>query len=97
MVVFGAGTEARFLRGDSNGDRKIQLSDAVHVLGYLFLGTGAPACLDAADGNDDGRLELTDAIYVLSYLFLGGLPPPAPFPNAGTDPTADDLGCHGSG
>ena len=29
----------------------------------------------------------------LFHLYLGGSPPPAPFPNAGFDPTPDPLRC----
>lgn len=95
--VPGVITELLAAAGDVDGDGKVQLSDAVHILAYLFLGTERAECLDAADGNDDGRLQLTDAIYLLSYLFLGGRSPPPPFPAAGRDPTEDDLGCRGSG
>ena len=32
--------------------------------------------------------------YVLTFLFSAGTPPPAPYPNCGLDPTADQLGCN---
>src|SRR5262249_55673870 len=61
---------------------------------YLFLGNSDPYCFDALDADDDGNLNLTDAISVLGYLFLGGkYAIPAPFPDAGVDPTPDDLTC----
>jgi hypothetical protein len=82
-----------FVRGDSNGDGAVNLSDAVTTLSYLFRGTGSPACFDAADADDDGALAITDAIYTLAGLFGGGKQPPAPFPGAGEDPTPDALGC----
>ena len=71
----------------------VTLTDAVRVLGRLFLGDDPLPCEDAADGNDDGSLDITDAIYVLSHLFLGGPEPPPPFAEAGTDPTPDGLTC----
>jgi CD109 antigen len=85
-----------FVRGDSNDDAIVNLSDAVAALGFLFLGNwqGArPFCEDAADSNDDGRLNITDSILTLQYLFLGGPAPRAPYPDAGEDPTADELRC----
>jgi hypothetical protein len=85
--------QATFIRGDANGDRKLDLSDPVSVLNHLFLGGPAPPCTDAADGNDDGRLNLADAVYVLAHLFLGGPDPTAPFPEPGDDPTPDLLPC----
>jgi RNA polymerase sigma-70 factor (ECF subfamily) len=84
----------RFVRGDANADANVDLSDAVSTLGYLFLGNGAPACLDAADTDDSGKVEITDAIFLLGALFLGTNTIPAPYPSCGLDPTAqDELGC----
>ena len=82
-----------FVRGDSNGDAKLDISDAQHTLGYLFLGAAAPACFDAADANDDGRIDVSDAIAILDLLFLGRTALPLPYPAAGGDPTPDSMGC----
>jgi hypothetical protein len=96
-VVFGRGNgteRSRFRRGAVRGDERVVLSDAVNLLGHLFLGAATPPCLDAADADDSGALAITDAIRILGYLFLGGAEPPAPGPTScGTDPTADGLGC----
>jgi PKD repeat protein len=81
-----------FRRGDANADGKVDISDAIAILGYLFGGGDGPACLDAADANDDGKVDISDAIYLLAHLFLGGPAPPAPGPIAcGGDPTDDNL------
>ncbi|MBI4604847.1 MAG: hypothetical protein HY721_23030 [Planctomycetes bacterium] len=89
-----------FHRGDADSNAQLQLTDAIRILGYLFLGAVAPACLDAADADDNGQLQLTDAIKILGYLFLGQAAPAPPGPPGspcGEDPTpADagaDLGC----
>ena len=83
-----------FVRGDSNGDSMVDISDAVATLNYLFVGEGHTIpCEDAADVNDDGALNITDPVYVLSYLFQGGLPPREPFPEEGVDETGDRLRC----
>lgn len=86
--------EPTFRRGDADGDGQLNITDAVLTLGFLFLGTRTPSCLDAADADDDGHVMLTDAVYLLSYLFNAGppLPPPAS-PSCGIDPTADALDC----
>ncbi|MBI4602912.1 MAG: hypothetical protein HY721_13220 [Planctomycetes bacterium] len=84
---------ARFLRGDATGDAKLDISDAVAILGYLFLGRPAGSCMDALDSDDTGKVEITDAIFLLSFLFSGGAQPPAPHPEPGGDPTGDPLDC----
>jgi hypothetical protein len=66
-----------FIRGDANGDGRVEISDPVAVMGKLFLGNPTPLCQDGADADDDGVLSVTDLIYLLSHLFLGGLAPPA--------------------
>ena len=81
-----------FVRGDANGDGSVNLSDPITILGYLFLG-GALDCLDAGDADDDGKLSITDAIVLLNHLFRGGLPPASPYPELGSDSTADGLDC----
>jgi hypothetical protein len=88
-----AGT-ALFVRGDADLDGMVGLTDAIRILGFLFQGGTAP-CLDAADVDDSGQVDITDAIRLLNYLFLGDEPPPPPFPEAGPDPTEDELDCAG--
>lgn len=85
--------EAPFRRADASADGRVDISDVVLVLGFLFQGQEAPSCVDTADGNDDGRVNIADAVAIISSLFLGGDPLPAPGPGCGVDPTLDGLGC----
>jgi hypothetical protein len=72
----------------------VHITDAIALLGHLFLGEEAPSCLDAADADDSGQLDLADAIGLLGYLFRGTAAPPEPGPDScGRDPTEDELGC----
>jgi hypothetical protein len=81
-----------FRRGDADGNGKLELTDAVVVLGSLFQGAGSLPCPDAADADDDGSLVLTDPIRVLTHLFQGGALLPSPGLEAcGPDPSADGL------
>jgi len=82
-----------FVRGDSSGDRTVDLSDAVFTLGYLFLGSQAPSCLESCDANDDGIINVTDPIHLLQFLFLGAAELPPPFPECGGDGDAAGPGC----
>ncbi len=87
-----------FRRGDPTDSGGADLSDAVAVFNYLFLGGATPGCLEAADANNSGEIDLTDGIAILNFLFLGGVPPPSPGHEAcGPDPdepgSPGDRGC----
>ena len=84
---------AQFIRGDTNCDGTLDISDAINTLNVLFLGTGLICCEDAADTNDDGTADISDPVASLNYLFLGAIPPADPFPLCGPDPTPDGEGC----
>ncbi len=85
--------EIPFIRGDANRDQGVDLSDALAILGDLFLGVSL-SCQDSADSNDDGKVDISDAIFALQYLFIDSeFEPPPPFPDEGGDPTDDRLGC----
>ena len=83
-----------FIRGDANGDLKLDISDALTVFDVLFLGKGKIPCDDAADSNDDGKLDITDGIKILGFLFTGDKLPPGTKPGQPqTDDTPDKLDC----
>ena len=88
------GREQSFRRGNVNGDGLVDISDALSLLGCLFIrGQPCPECDDAADANDSGRIDVSDSVYILLYLFVGGSPPPPPALCCGADPTDDGLDC----
>jgi len=68
---------------DSNGDGGRDISDAIRIIGHLFLGDPPPVAycdgvniaFTNGDCNGDGNIDLSDGIRMLSWLF-GGLPPP---------------------
>ena len=93
-VVFSL-VEPRFLRGDSNRDGGIEISDPVFLLSGLFQEQRVDNCSAASDANADSRVDMSDAVYLLAHLFLGGPSPPAPFPDCGLDPAGatDSLPC----
>jgi hypothetical protein len=85
------GGGAQFRRGDADGSGKLDLTDAIFTLQFLFMGGKAPDCKDAADTDDSGKLDLTDAIASLQFQFMGGAAPAAPGPTTcGPDPSAGD-------
>ena len=82
-----------FVRGDSNGDQKLNVTDPIRTLGWLFVGLERPACYDAADADDSGAIDIGDAVATLNYLFAGGASLPMPHPDPGEDTTEDAYGC----
>ncbi len=84
---------AAFKRGDTNGDGRLTISDAVRLLKMLFLAGVTTTCEDAADTNDDGTVNIADAQALLIYQFLSGAPIAEPYEECGYDDTTDDLGC----
>ncbi len=93
QILIEASAEPRFRRGDADMNGSLEITDAVALLGHLFLGGPEPPCPDAADADDNGSQEITDAVVILGYLFLGGANPASPGPAfCGRDPTSDDLG-----
>lgn len=95
-------TETKFVRGDVDASGGINITDAVFLLDFLFLGGPRPPCMDAADADDEGddRLNLTDPITILNWLFLAGPAPGDPGPttadydprDCGPDPSGDEDG-----
>ena len=73
-----------FVRGDANGDGRINVMDALTLLRFV-VGGGEQGrdCFEAMDTNDDDSIGLTDALPVLRWLFLDGPPLPPPFPACG--------------
>jgi hypothetical protein len=86
--------EPAFLRGDADASGALEVTDAVNILAFLFLGTFQPMCADALDWDDNGVIEIADSLGSLSAQFLGGAPAPAPGSDTcGVDATADALDC----
>ncbi|MEM7262638.1 MAG: choice-of-anchor Q domain-containing protein [Planctomycetota bacterium] len=82
-----------FLRGDTNTDGSISLSDPIFEPRFLFAGGEAPTCLKGADVDDDGASQMDDSVLLLGYLFLGRAAPSGPFPSCGNDEVLDALAC----
>jgi len=83
---------SQYVRGDSNTDGVVDISDPQNTLAYLFQNGPVPPCLGAADANGDQEMDLSDAIYGLSFSFRGGPRPAPPYPDCGVG-ERDTLGC----
>ena len=86
------GAGPRFIRGDANSDARVDIADGIWLINDLFYSGPETRCQGAADSNDDDRVDLADAMYIFNWQLQPGRspgnlapPPPAPFPNCGTD------------
>lgn len=76
LEVFGCpAVTPRWPPGDCNGDFEVDISDAVYILGFLFLGDPAPDPFAPCDADGNHEIQITDAVRILNFLFLGGPPP----------------------
>jgi hypothetical protein len=71
--IDGGATETVTLprRGDMDLDGELNITDAISLLGFLFLGSASPLCAPVADANADGEVNISDPVNILSFLFLG--------------------------
>ena len=87
-ISFDAGIV--FRRGDHDGSGVLDITDAINLLGFIFLGTTPPICGDASDADNRGVLDITHALDALGFIFLGSFPMEETLPgpiNCGPDPT----------
>lgn len=61
--------------GDANHDKSINVSDAVFIINYVFVGLTDPFIKYLGDANCDGSINVSDAVYLINFIFVGG---PAP-------------------
>jgi Dockerin type I domain len=62
--------------GDANNDQAVNISDAVWIINYVFVGGDPPQPnLACGDANGDGQVNVSDAVWIINYVFVGGDPP----------------------
>ncbi|NIP42914.1 MAG: hypothetical protein GWO41_17110 [candidate division Zixibacteria bacterium] len=63
--------------GDSNNDGNINVSDAVWIINFTFVGGDPPRPeLYQGDANCDDNINVSDAVFIVNYVFMGGQSPP---------------------
>jgi len=56
-------------------DENVNVSDAVHIINYIFIGGDPPDPLESGEANCDGICNVSDAVWVINYVFVGGNEP----------------------
>ncbi|KPK74473.1 MAG: hypothetical protein AMJ89_06265 [candidate division Zixibacteria bacterium SM23_73] len=64
-----------FILGDANEDGKIDVSDVIYLVNYLFISGPEPSPFQAGDANSNEVVDIADVIYLINYLFMNGPPP----------------------
>ena len=60
------------LRGDTNSDWMMDISDAVFEMLYLYDHGPAPDCPATLDANNNGEADISDVMLILFTLFVEG-------------------------
>jgi hypothetical protein len=61
--------------GDCNNDNDVNVSDAVYIINYVFVGGDPPYPLYTGDVNCDAVVNISDAVWIINYIFVGGKAP----------------------
>ncbi len=61
--------------GDANNDGSINVSDAIWIANYVFIGGPEPDPFMSGEVNCDGSLNVSDAVWIINYVFIGGNEP----------------------
>ena len=78
VFVYVLGTEEvclNYICGDANDDNKVNVSDAVSIINYVFSGGETPNPIESCDGNCDDKCNVSDAVYIINFVFSGGYYP----------------------
>jgi Arylsulfotransferase (ASST)/Dockerin type I domain len=64
-----------YICGDANSDLTVNVSDAVYIINYVFVGGNAPLSYESGDTNCDSTVNVSDAVWIINYVFVGGNAP----------------------
>jgi hypothetical protein len=60
-----------YLRGDVNGDGKVNMDDATFVINIIL---GTDEATEVADVNNDGQVSMPDVMFIINYIKNGKFP-----------------------
>jgi hypothetical protein len=68
-------SDLKTICGDANYDGGINVSDAVYIVNYVFIGGDEPTDYQSADSNCDGTVNVSDAVQIINFIFVAGPEP----------------------
>ena len=75
LLIGAFGPDCQINCGDADNSGGVTISDAVHLINYIFGGGPAPDPAEVADVDCGGNINISDVVYLIAYIFSGG---PAP-------------------
>ncbi len=78
LAIILAGTGRAFaytdpvLRGDANGDTKVNITDVVAVVNRIYNSTFALNDVNA-DANGDGKINITDVVAIVNIIYRNSI------------------------
>lgn len=67
--------EPPYVCGDADGNKRVDFSDAVFIVNYIFANGSAPDPVASADVDCNLRLDIGDAVFLVNYFFNNLVPP----------------------
>ncbi len=64
-----------YICGDANSDVTVNVSDAVWIINYVFIGGEPPEPYKSGNPNCDESVNISDAVWIINYVFMGGKEP----------------------
>jgi hypothetical protein len=68
VIVTLAGEEPSTLRGDVNGDKDVDITDATALINYLLYSDATGVILANADCDGEEGVDISDATALINYL-----------------------------
>ena len=74
ITIEGVMTAPEIIKGDVNGDGKVDMSDVTDLVQYILGNPSEDFNTDAADVNGDGEIGMPDVMFIIQYTINGKFP-----------------------
>ena len=74
ISIEGIMTAPEIIKGDVNGDGKVDMSDVTDLVQYILGNPAEDFNTDAADVNGDGEIGMPDVMFIIQYTINGKFP-----------------------